>query len=144
MSNKQSQIFNDFLRTIKLKFPVKIFAVENIGLDTGVNLKENLNNGEIVFIAGDRLAQDNDKKYIISKIFSHNVRFPRGTFKLAKLMDVPTYFISVIRVSDKYEVVLEKQNNIEEESLVNSYSKFMEQTIKINPYQFFHFYDFFD
>jgi predicted LPLAT superfamily acyltransferase len=59
-------------------------------------------------------------------------------------MEVPTYFISAIKIGKKYHVILEKQQNLSEKELVKSYVKFMERAIKINPFQFFHFYDFFN
>ena len=96
-----------------------------------------------MFIAGDRLAQDNDKKHLEAELFSHSIHLPEGTFKLAKLMDVPTYLISAIKIRDKYKIILEKQNSLTEKELASSYTKFMEQVIKYNPFQFFHFYDFF-
>lgn len=144
LSNTQSQIFNDFIKTIKLDFPVKVFNIEDIGLNTGIELKDNLDNGEIVFIAGDRLAENNEHQYITSKVFSHKVNFPKGTFKLAKLMDVPTYFISAIKQGKQYKIFLEKQNNLKEKELISSYTKFLEKIIKTNPFQFFHFYDYFN
>lgn len=144
MSNQQSRIFNEFLQTVKIDFPAKIFQVEEINLNTGVELQENLNNGDVVFIAGDRLAQNNDTRLINVELFSHKAELPQGVFKLAKLMNVPTYFISAIKNDDKYQIILKKQNNLAEKELAGAYAKFMEQAIKINPFQFFHFYDFFD
>ncbi len=144
MSNRQSQIFNDFLKTLKINFPVNIFQVEEIDLNTGIELKENLNKGDMVFIAGDRLAQNNDARSVTVKFLSRDIKLPQGAFKLAKLMEVPTYFISAIKIGNKYHVILEKQQNLSEKELVKSYVKFMERTIKINPFQFFHFYDFFN
>lgn len=143
LSSVQSQIFNDFIKTIKVDFPVKVFKIEDIGLNTGIELKDNLDKGDIVFIAGDRLAEKNDTQYITSQLFSHKVKFPKGTFKLAKLMDVPTYFISAIKLGNQYKIFLEKQNNLNEKELISSYTNFLEKNIKTNPFQFFHFYDYF-
>ena len=144
MSNQQSRIFNDFLQTVKMDFPIKIFQVEDVELNTAIELKENLNKGDIVFIAGDRIAQNNDKKCIEQELFTRKIYLPKGTFKLAKLMKVPTYFISAVKQGNEYKVILEKQNNLEEKELAMSYVKFMERAIKLNPFQFFHFYDFFE
>lgn len=144
MSNKQSQIFNEFLQTVKNDFPIKVFNVDDMGLSTGVELKENLDNGEIVFIAGDRLSQNNDMRCISTELFSNKILLPKGTYKLAELMEVPTYFISAIKVNGKYRIILEKQHNLENTMLANNCAKFMERVIKINPFQFFHFYDFFE
>ena len=63
LSYEQSKIFNAFIDKIKLKLPLIIFPVEEIGIDTGFMLKENLNSGDVVFMAGDRLSI-NSKKYI--------------------------------------------------------------------------------
>lgn len=144
MSNQQSRIFNSFLSTIKREYPIKAFRVEDIGVNTSVELKDNLNKGDIAFIAGDRLAQDNEKKNIEAELFAHNIFLPKGAFRLAKLMDVPTYFISAIKTDGKYRILLEKQSGLSEQELTDSYVKFLERTIKTNPYQFFHFYDFFE
>ena len=144
LSNAQSQVFNDFLKTIKLDFPIKIFPIEDIGLNTGIELKENLNNGDIVFIAGDRLAEKNEKKIIEAELFNHKVSFPKGTFKLAKLMETPTYFISAIKEQNHYRIILEKQISLSENDLIKSYIKYLEKITLINPFQFFHFYDFFN
>lgn len=144
MSDKQSQIFNDFLKSVKVNFPVKIFNVEDIGLNTGIELKENLNNGDAIFIAGDRLSQNNGSRTITEKLFSHKIKLPQGTFKLAKLMDVPIYFISAIKINNQYKIFLEKHENHTEKELAASFATFMERMTKTNPFQFFHFYDFFE
>lgn len=144
MSEIQSQIFNGFLQTIKREYPIKSFKVEDIGLNTGIELKDNLNNGDVVFIAGDRVAQNNDTKNIEAELFARKIYLPKGTFKLAKLMDVPVYFISAIKTGKNYKILLEKQFNLTEKNLTNSYVKFLEHSISVNPFQFFNFYDFFN
>lgn len=144
LSKRQSQIFNEFINNIKIDFPIKIFQIEDIGLSTGIELKENLDKGDIVFIAGDRLAENNDKKNIPQTLFANNIKLPKGTFKLAQLMDVPTYFISAVKCGGKYQIYLEKQTTLSENTLVKAYIKYLERVILINPFQFFHFYDFFN
>lgn len=143
MSNKQSKVFNNFLKSIKLDFPVEIFYIEDIGLDTGIKLEEKLKNGEIVFIAGDRLTSVNNKN-IEANLFSHKIYLPKGVFRLAKIIDSPIYFISNLKLGNIYKVYLEKQTEIKEKILVQNYVNFLERLIKINPLQFFHFYDFFN
>ncbi|MCR5261966.1 MAG: hypothetical protein K6C94_09040 [Candidatus Gastranaerophilales bacterium] len=143
MSSRQSKIFNEFLKTIKIDYPVNLFPVENIGLTTGIELKENLNKGDMVFIAGDRLAQDNDTKSIKAEIFGKNIYLPKGTFKLAKLMEVPVYFISAIKKDGIYKIYAEKQNDLSEKALTTAFCKFLEKCILLAPFQFYHFYDFF-
>lgn len=143
MSHKQSQIFNEFLAGIEKEIHIKTFPVEEIEVTTGIELKENLNKGDIVFIAGDRLSEMGGKS-IETNLFEHKIYLPLGCFKLAKLMEVPTYFISALKIKNKYVVFAEKQKNTSEKELINNYTKFLEKMTLKNPFQFFHFYDFFE
>ncbi len=142
LSQAQSKIFNNFLSKIMVDFPVKIFNVEDIGLETGIELKQNLDQGEIVFIAGDRLSQNNGEKTIESELFGHKILLPKGTFKLAKLMEVPIYFISAVKNKNKYKIYFQKEEY--SENIAQNYVKFLEKMTKIAPCQFYHFYDFFE
>lgn len=142
LSKAQSQIFNRFLNTIKVDFPMKTFLVEDIGFETGIELKDNLENGEIVFIAGDRLSQNSGEKTIESKLFERKILLPQGTFKLAQLMGVPIYFISAVKIDKKYKIYLQKVEF--SENIAQDYTRFMEKMTLIAPYQFYHFYDFFE
>ena len=148
LSRKQSQIFNDFLNSIEVDTHTKLFPIEDIGFETGIELKENLDKGDIVFIAGDRLSEnekcDNSHTSIETKMFDSKIRLPKGVFKLAKLMEVSTYFISALKYGDKYRVFVEKQNNLSEEELLKNYVGFIEKMTLNKPFQFFHFYDFFE
>ena len=143
LSRKQSQIFNNFLKTIKIDFPVKQLMTEDIGVSTGIELKDGLNRGEIVFIAGDRLSENNDNKNIEAQMYGHKIYLPKGTFKIARLMRVPTYLISVLKDDGKYIVYLKKQDSSSENKLAEAFVEFMEDITLKSPLQFYHFYDFF-
>ena len=143
LSYEQSKIFNAFLDKIKMNLPLKNFPVEEIGINTGIELKENLNNGDVVFMAGDRLAVNNHKNIKV-EIFSHKVLLPKGTFKIAELMNVPTYFITALKFKKQYKIFLEKQNNLDQKETAKAFAKYIEKMVKIKPYQFYHFYDFFE
>ena len=113
-------------------------------MNTGIELKENLDKGGIVFIAGDRVSENNDTKNIETELFGHKILLPKGTFKLAELMDVQTYFVSAVKTGSKYKIYYEKQNNLNNKDLVRQYTQFLEKMVQISPFQFFHFYDFFN
>ena len=144
LSKKQSQIFSAFIDRIKTEMPVNIFFAEEIGIDTGAKLKESLDKGDIVFIAGDRLAEENDRKCYTKELFEKKIFLPKGTYKLAKLMEVPVYFISAVKQGKKYNIYLDKQTTFKEEELTNNFVNFLEKMILKNPLQFFHFYKFFN
>lgn len=144
VSGKQSQIFNNFLSKTKLTMPITTFQVDDIGLNTGIELKDELNKGNMVFIAGDRVSENNYTKNITTELFGHTILLPKGTFKLAKLMEVPTYYISVIKHKSKYKIVIQKQETLSEKEQIASYTQFLENMIRQYPFQCYHFYDFFN
>lgn len=144
ISKKQSKVFNNFLEKIKTEIPVNLFPIEDMGIETGMELEEKLDNGGILYIAGDRVSQTNDKQNIETELFDRKIYLPKGAFKLVNAMNRATYFVSAIKQDKKYSVYLEKQESISEKSLTSSYTKFMEKMIKIAPFQFYHFYDFFN
>lgn len=142
LSQAQSKIFNNFLNNIKVNFPINTYNVENIGIETGIELKQNLENGEIAFIAGDRLSQNNDDQKIETELFGRKIYLPKGTFKLAQLMEAPIYFISAVKCNGKYKIYLQKEEDIK--NIAQNYTKFLEKMTIIAPHQFYHFYDFFE
>lgn len=143
LSNKQSQIFNRFLNDIKINLPLKIYIIEELGPETGIELRENLDRGELIFIAGDRLSENNEEKYIETELFDYNIHIPAGVFKMAKFANVPIYCITAIKVHNNYKIYLRKQENTTIKELAKNYTEHLREMILINPLQFFHFCDFF-
>lgn len=142
LSKKQSQIFNSFLDDIKVKMPVKIYAIDDIDINTGFEIKENLDKGDILFMAGDRISETGGS-FIEADFLSEKIYLPKGTFKLAKFVKTPVYFVSAIKVDKKYKIFLEKQKDLNFDKLTTNFAKYLEKMAKINPYQFFNFYDVF-
>ena len=143
LSKIQSQIFNSFLDSIKVKFPVKIFPVEETGISTGIELKNEAEKGNIIFIAGDRVSENCQRKIFSSSIFGNKITLPKGSFKLAKVLEISTYFISAVKINNNYKVILQKVVDFSDKNIIEQYSKYLERVILKNPFQFFHFYDFF-
>ena len=144
VSKKQSKIFNSFIEKIKTDIPVNLFLTENIGLNTGIELEEIINDGGVIFIAGDRLSETNASQCIETELFSHKILLPKGAFAISKVLNVPIYFVSAIKTDKIYKVYVEPHTYIDEKTIVNDYIKFMERMIRLAPFQFYHFYDFFN
>lgn len=141
LSENQCKIFNNFLKSISAEPKVSTYAVEKIGVETSIELQEKLARGEITFLAGDRISLDGASTFT-EKFLAHEAEFPKGAFKFAKLMSVPTYYICAIKNNDKYTIYLEKAPKNEKEMRKN-YVKFLEKLTLKYPFQFYHFYDFF-
>lgn len=144
MSKNQCKIFNNFIKKIAKEIPLTPFPVEDIGIDTSIIIKENLEKGQMVFIAGDRVAENSKSATFTTKLFGETVEFPTGSFKLAQLMEVPIYFIAALKAeNDTYKIYLENHNFTTLPNLETAYVKFLEKITLISPFQFYHFYDLF-
>lgn len=141
LNKKQTKIFNEFIDVIKKPMPVKYIITEDFDISGVIKLKENLDNGEVVFIAGDRLSENYYSKNITKIMFNRKINLPKGSFQLAKILETPVYFISAIKQKNNKYVIYIKKN--EEKDIAENYVNFMEKMTINNPLQFYHFYDFF-
>ena len=132
--------------------PVKIIPVEDIDITTSINLKENVDNGEFVFMAGDRVSSDNENASNTVTIFNRKVKFPIGTFKLAQLLEAKIYFVIAIKVSDdKYNIYLknaEFDKTLKSKKAIQKMQQeladFLQEKTMLDALQFYHFYDIFE
>ena len=98
-------------------------------------------------MAGDRISANSIN--FEANFLSHKVEFPLGTFKLAQMMNVSTYFVSAIKIkNDKYSVHMKKFNFRETKketlkAMQQEFIAFLEDKTRLAPYQFYHFYDMF-
>lgn len=152
LSESQCRIFNDFLKKIQQKTSVSTYPLEQINAGTAIELKDRIDNGEIVFIAGDRVSAGSSNVTFKTKFFGKGTEFPAGTFKLAQLMEVPVYFIAALKApDDAYKIVLKRFARAAECSksqnlakMQQEYAEFLEKTATEVPLQFYHFYDMFN
>ena len=142
--------FNDFLKTLEMKIDIDVFPVEEINAETSILISDRLKAGEIVFMAGDRVSAQNTNKVYEADFLGKKANLPIGTLKFALLMDCPIYFIVCIREGKNYPVftrkfVTDKSKNSEKlEELKKAYINFLEEYTLKYPYQFYHFYDFWE
>ena len=152
LSEEQCRIFKDFLKKIEINSDTTTYAVENITPQTGAELKENLENGDIVFIAGDRISAASPAATFKAGFLNKTAEFPSGTFKLAQLMETQVYFICAAKKEhDTYRIYVKKfvpQNNRKKAEelhrMEKEYIDFLTEMTVLHPLQFYHFYDLFN
>ena len=145
----QCKIFKNFLASITPDDPINVYPVESIDLTTSMEIKEKLDNGEIIFIAGDRTSAHNSNSVFTSDFLNHKANFPEGAFRFSLALDVPLYFIVCAKEKDgrysihlkKFEYTGKRHERLME--LEKQYVRFLEDLTKKYPLQFYHFYDFF-
>lgn len=145
---EQTRIFSNFIKSISQEDRINIFSVSDIDISTSIEISDRLNRGEIVFMAGDRVAAANPDLIFKHKFLGHDAGFPTGVFKFAQMMEHPIYFITCTRQKgDEYIVSIKehvKKNNRHENlrSMQEEYISFLESMVKSNPYQWYNFFDF--
>ena len=145
----QCKIFKNFLSSIASEDPVNVYPVEHIDLTTSLDIKNKLDNGEVIFIAGDRVSAHNSNSVFTSDFLNHKANFPLGVFRFSLILDVPIYFIACTKDKNgKYAIHLKKfefQGKRKERLLMleKEYIEFLEKLAIQYPLQFYHFYDFF-
>ena len=144
------EMFNKFLKTIETEVNIETFAVEEITPDTSILITEKLQNGEIVFMAGDRISAQNTNTVYEADFLGKTIELPLGTLKFALLTNAPVYFIVCAKDGRKYNVHTRKFLPSEQaskseklEQLKSEYVRFLEEYTKKYPYQVYHFYDMF-
>ncbi len=141
------EIFNNFLKTFEVKVNADIFPVEEISIETSILISDRLKNGELVFMAGDRISAQNSNKIYSKEFLGSKISLPLGTLKFALLMDAPIYYIICAKEGKNYRVHTEHfkskstRKNEKLEELKTSYVQFLEKYTLKYPYQFYNFYD---
>lgn len=146
----QCKIFNDFIKNISIKNAgVETYAVEDIDVGTSIQIQDKLSNGEIVFMAGDRVSKQNQSKVYAVDFLGRQINLPIGVFKFAYLMNSPIFFIVAKKEDNIYKLYAKefiskfsiKSENLKD--LKNEYGKFLEQYTINAPYQFYNFFSIF-
>ena len=116
-----------------------LHAVEDIGVETAVEMQAAIGRGEIVLMAADRLSAGS-KATLKHEFLGRACVWPKGVFRFAKLMESPVYAIVCVSTGwNAYEIVARRLNN----DLLDDYVAFLEENVRKYPYQWYQFYRFF-
>ena len=148
LAKEQCKIFNNFVQNIGVDTPVTLYPVEDINIETSIEIKDKISNGDIVIMAGDRISKNSMNASV--EFLSKKILLPNGTFKFAYIMEQPIYFVCAIKVGEKYKIYLKKFDNYCKnrnetiKNMQNEYLAFLQELVCQYPLQFYHFYDLFE
>ena len=116
-----------------------LHAVEDIGVETAVEMQQAIERSEIVLMAADRLSAGS-RSVLHHEFLGRDCLWPKGVFRFAKMMEAPVYAIIAVKTGwNKYEVKAERMGA----DLLGDYVRFLSVNIRQYPYQWYQFYDFF-
>lgn len=150
LQQSQCEVFNEFINSLLIqdKF-VELFPVEEINVDTSIKIKDKIENGEFVFMAGDRISMGSPNINYSAKLLNHKISLPLGVLKFALLMDCKIFNILCAKENQGYKVFLENieySGNSKEklEKLKEKYCEYLEYSTLKYPYQFYNFFNIFE
>ena len=150
MQKSHCETFNNFINSLSQTSDITVYPVEEIGVETALDIKSKLSEGEVVLMAGDRLSAQNTNKCYDAKLLGRKVKLPLGTLKFALMMDAPIYLLACLKNDDgSFRIISEKFSKDESRSdnlnnLQKQFVNYLEKITLSAPYQFYNFYDFFE
>ena len=119
-------------------------------VDSLLIAKERLDRGELVGILGDRTVSG--ERLVRARFFGKDAYFPAGPFLAAAVLKVPVVlFVCTYRGGNRYELhfetfgdqlALDRRNPADLEKWVQRYADRLEHYCRLEPYNWFNFYDF--
>jgi predicted LPLAT superfamily acyltransferase len=154
MYDQHSEKFSGLLRNARNETSMNIIQVTSIDLELALSLKQRVERGEWVVIAGDRVPVSNDSRVCQTTFFGESANFPVGPYVLANLLRCPVYVMHCYRLGDNYHVNVELFTELFESSRNNrqegyqragqQYANSLENYVSQYPLQWYNFFDFWD
>ena len=149
--------FNALLYELNPDLMKVVVDANKIGVDSAVWMKEQIGQGNLVVIAGDRTSANSTDRNVSIDFLGERASFPEGAFTLASILNAPIYFAFAIRKRDfdirsPYEMHIvraktsfdcpRKERPKRIEALVLEYVEILTKHCKRHPYQWYNFYNF--
>lgn len=144
--------YNRALREINPETALNTLQVTELDAATAVVLKERVDQGDWIVIAGDRVPVSGRDRVSLAPFLGRPAPFPQGPFILAALMDCPVYtlfcrregtgfHLSAARLAER--VTLPRGRRMEAlDGYVADFARALEEQALLDPYQWYNFFDF--
>ena len=146
--------YNALIKKINPDSNVNLIHVNKIIPEIAILLKEKVDKGELVFVAGDRTSHERHGRDVILPFIGENAAFPHGPAVLAHLLECPVYFFFCLKINNSYHIHFEKyaerfilvrkQRQEKIRVFMQSFVKRLELFALHHPYQWFNFFDFWE
>lgn len=157
MELKSTEQFNRTLQEVNPNVGFRVVDPSSIGPETIIEFQEQIENGGLVVITGDRTSARSRNRIIRKKFLGKDADFPYGVFVMALLLKAPIYYLFGLRTKNaalnpKYNIFVEKSEvdlncprEKREEKLDELCGEFvgkLEKYCAKFPYQWYNFYNF--
>lgn len=150
--HKNALKFQKLLKENDTRVDLNLIHVEEISIDTAIQLRQKTDAGEVVVIVGDRTSATSIGRVNYASFLGEEAPFAEGPFILAGLLECPVYLIFCIKLDGRYNVYLEhfadslkfprKRRNDMLAVTIQRYADRLAYYCLKAPLQWFNFYDF--
>jgi predicted LPLAT superfamily acyltransferase len=149
---KHAQAFNAILAELDPVSALNIVQVTEISADTVIRLREKVDQGEFIVIAGDRVPVSANPRVATADFLGTIAGFPVGPYLLASLLQCPSYLLFCLSQQGTYHMYFERFHErivlpraSREAALRRCAADFalrLAHYCTLAPLQWFNFYDF--
>ena len=149
---KHATRFNQLLAQVNPDSQLNLMQVTELTPAAAALLKEKIDQGEFVAIAGDRIPVAPEPRIALAPFLGAMAPFPIGPYVLASLFQCPVYLLFSLRIRRGWEIHFElfresirlprKDRAAALANLAGAYAARLECYCRQAPLQWFNFYDF--
>lgn len=152
MHTKNAQKFTEVIKKLNPDYVMSVIQGDALDIQLAITLKEKVDQGEFVVIAGDRTPVKNTQGVVTADFLGSAADFPIGPYVLAKVLGCPLLGIFCTKQAKGYHVKLEvyadkisfNRNNREQviQHYAQKYISSVEKQLKSTPLQWYNFHPF--
>jgi predicted LPLAT superfamily acyltransferase len=150
--DQHAENFAALLKEAKSESRMNLIQVTDIDFSVALTLKEKVERGEWVVIAGDRIPVGEGKRVCSASFFGEKANFPIGPYVLANLLHCPVYLLHCFLVEEDYHLSVEffaedfvvdrKNRQLAYGEAAQKFATALEKQVARYPLQWFNFFDF--
>jgi predicted LPLAT superfamily acyltransferase len=147
-----AQNYNRVLKEFNPEAAINTFQVTDMGPDTAIAMKERIEGGDWLFIAGDRTPVGGGQRFSAVPFLGEPAPFSQGPYILAALLDCPVYLMFCRREGNRFRLSVERfaerialPRGRRDQALADyaaRYAARLEAQALADPYQWYNFFDF--
>ncbi len=149
---RHAENYNKVLREFEPEAGVNTFQVSELGPETAITLRERIEQGYWVVIAGDRTPVMSLGRTVEAQFLGQAAPFSAGPYILASLLECPVYLLFCLREGDHYRLSFEKfaerihlpraERRQRLQDYAGKYAVRLQEYALRDPYQWYNFFDF--
>jgi len=149
---RNAQRLNNVLGRFNPEATINLLQVTEVGPASAILLRERIEHGGWIAVAGDRTPVSGDRRVVSAKFLGDDAQFAEGPIVLASLLGCPVYLLFCLRKRGRYHLIIERfadrieldrrDRKAQIQLWVERYARALERYAVAEPFQWFNFFPF--